>query len=620
MRKLIKDYFCIDNSKMLSLISCLASFALFFSFSLFGIVINEIFFIYSLYHMKKRKKIEVNARSISFICSVFGEVMFCCFFLQKWMRSSIILRVASFIRMPIWFFLLVAGSLLSVLSFPAFFIIVERVRNFEYVAKDEKNYAAAAVICFLSALGIVTVCSRCSFLYPFNDWYDSNCFFTVGKSMMNGVVPYRDLFEQKGPLLYLIHGISWLISRDTFIGVYLFEIVSLTVFLYYSYQIMCLYSGRKIIFMIPLLALICCTSGAFFRGDSAEEFSLPFLSASLFIFVKAEKEKKLLSDKEAVLIGILSGCIFWIKFSLIGMYLGWYLVTVVHCIRNKVFGKLGKMTLYIILGVLISTMPHLIYYALNGALRDWLDVYLIENLFMYSNFSGESYGVFFNLYQGLDDFTEENPIILVFIMIGIVYMLLSKNKKEKSHIVSMILFEFIFIYIGGRHYFYYSLILNVFSVFGLAFVFNILNELPLCHRLFEYRSFKMAALICSIVLAYMITPNRSMIGISKDELPQYQFAKIINEDEGATLLNYGFLDGGFYTVANIVPNCRYFCKVNMNLPEMLEVQEDVILNGLCDYVVTRRPIKTEKYELIAESQSVDDGISNVLYYYLYKLK
>ena len=48
---------------------------------------------------------------------------------------------------------------------------------------------------------------------------DGNAFFTMGKGMFNGKVPYKDLFEQKGPLLYLIYGIGYLISHDTLLGV-----------------------------------------------------------------------------------------------------------------------------------------------------------------------------------------------------------------------------------------------------------------------------------------------------------------------------------------------------------------------------------------------------------------
>ena len=76
---------------------------------------------------------------------------------------------------------------------------------------------------FCVALVSVSVCSLSSPLYPFNDWVDANCFFTVGKSMLYGIVPYRDLYEQKGPLLYALYALCYPISHRTFLGGWLLE-------------------------------------------------------------------------------------------------------------------------------------------------------------------------------------------------------------------------------------------------------------------------------------------------------------------------------------------------------------------------------------------------------------
>ena len=88
------------------------------------------------------------------------------------------------------------------------------------------------ILTILLIVSILTllICSKNSPLYPYNDWVDGNAFFTMGKGMFNGKVPYKDLFEQKGPLLYLIYVIGYLISHDTFLGVYLLEVISYTIF------------------------------------------------------------------------------------------------------------------------------------------------------------------------------------------------------------------------------------------------------------------------------------------------------------------------------------------------------------------------------------------------------
>ena len=93
-----------------------------------------------------------------------------------------------------------------------------------------------AILLIVSILTLL-ICSKNSPLCPYNDWVDGNAFFTMGKGMFNGKVPYKDLFEQKGLLLYLIYGIGYLISHDTFLGVYLLEVISYTIFGYFLFKI-----------------------------------------------------------------------------------------------------------------------------------------------------------------------------------------------------------------------------------------------------------------------------------------------------------------------------------------------------------------------------------------------
>ena len=91
--------------------------------------------------------------------------------------------------------------------------------------KEQKHLL---IYCALLSLLFLAVCSQSSFLYPLNDWYDANDFLTMGKGILHGLVPYRDLYEQKGPLLYGLHALAALVDSNGFFGVYLLEILNLT--------------------------------------------------------------------------------------------------------------------------------------------------------------------------------------------------------------------------------------------------------------------------------------------------------------------------------------------------------------------------------------------------------
>lgn len=166
------------------------------------------------------------------------------------------------------------------------------------------------IFCLIISFIGITICSECSFLYPINYWVDANSFFTVGKSMLHGLVPYLDLFEQKGPILYYIYMIGTFISEKSFIGIYFLEIISYSVTLYYLSKIISLYLDKKYVYLIlPIFLSIILTSHYFSLGGSDEGFILPFLSVSLYHFL-LYIEKGNLSNKTLSIDGLMTGIVF----------------------------------------------------------------------------------------------------------------------------------------------------------------------------------------------------------------------------------------------------------------------------------------------------------------------
>ena len=164
-----------------------------------------------------------------------------------------------------------------------------------------------------------------------------------------------------------------------------------------------------------------------------------------------------------------------------------------------------------------------------------------------------------------------------------------------------------------------------FMVLGIIFIAKVLE------RCVHKNIIVVLAPICLIVFI-ALTCNKSsnfeFRNTSQSDLVQFQFAEIINSKPNATLLNYGFLDGGFYTVTGITPNIKYFHKPNIsyeNYPEIMDEQNRYIEETLVDFVVIRVG-KTEEsndipalYENYEEVKSV--YVENVnSYYMLFKAK
>ncbi|MBQ8135296.1 MAG: hypothetical protein IJ192_12965 [Clostridia bacterium] len=482
--------------------------------------------------------------------------------------------------------------------------------------KYEKLIETVAV--FLCAVIMITICSKASPLYPFNDWDDPNCFFTVGKSMVNGKVLYRDIFEQKGPLLYMLHELTYLISSTTFLGVYFVEIIACFIVLIFSGKIIRLFREGSVVFAVYPLAALLYSSLSFCSGDSAEELCMPLMIYCFYTGMKAVRTDKKITPLQALVCGITLGIVLWVKFTMLGFYIGFILAFVVLYIRQKRIKEIFISALSILGGVLLSTVPVIIYFAKHNAFSDLFEVYFYDNMFLYSTGSDTNpiLKAIINLFTGLATFAGYNTFGFLFLIFGFITLKKYQNKNCLFLFSCLAVSTFFFSFVGGRTYSYYSLVMSVFSPVGMVGICD------LCEKKFvklKDTKKKYSVFAVSIVAAFLLCQNTYLMFCSKDDMPQFKFYETIVKTQNATLLNYGFLDGGFYTVSGIVPNCKYFCELNVEYDEMYRTQKEYAEQGKVDFIVT----KDEKPEF-ALYECVDTcefrywfGTSS---YYLYKVK
>ncbi|MDD7593154.1 MAG: glycosyltransferase family 39 protein [Peptoniphilaceae bacterium] len=488
-------------------------------------------------------------------------------------------------------------------------------------SKGQSRGAAlgAALFIFVAATLIVTLCSKSSPLYPLNDWVDSNCFFTVGKSVLSGVVPYRDLIEQKGPVLYFIHTLAALVSYHTFFGVYLIEIVTAFVFLWYSFKtVRLLTDGRYVLVTLPILAAFVFTSSAFAHGDSVEEFTLAPWAYAIYVGFKTLKTKRPPSAWEAVLIGITSGLVFWSKYTLVGLYVGWFVLVAWTTVEAEGLGALGRLIAQILGGVLIVTLPVLFYFALHGALDDLFQVYFVSNLAVYSR--GQEHGKLLNIVNGFKNSFQFLRAAGFATAMGLVLMAFLEPVKDVLHWVLQYGMAVAFIFVGGRSYVYYPLALGAFIAMPAIAVERLMAVRVRKHRraggLNPLAS--LASLLLCLSLCWQFSGNAYLRFEEPQNMPQFQFAEIINKKPNATLLNMGFLDGGFYTTTGIVPSERAFVLLNLPDDRIWNMQVEAALAGRPDFIVTRNSEpELPRYDIVARASYFFEADQN---YTLYQKK
>lgn len=494
--------------------------------------------------------------------------------------------------------------------------------------QNQKTGAKPMIVIALTTVIFVTLCSKSSPIYPFNDWVDANCFFTVGKAVANNVVLYKDIFEQKGPLLYFVHALAYLVSPVSFFGVYLLELVNGFLLLLILYKTMRLFTDSDVVIFIPALAVVIYSSKAFSMGGSAEEFCLPCLALCNYFGLKAVAQNKKLKISEWFLTGLTASFVLWYKFSLLGFYVGFGVFFAVVYLKNKWIKQAFASVAALAGGIAALSVPVMIYFVVNKAVKDLFEVYFYDNLFFYTVDDSENklYALFNNMYCGMHSFLSAFVIGLAFIILGIIYFA-GKNKKLYHFILCTFLFNVFFVYSGGRHYVYYPFIMAHYIPFGFVPVYFAYKKyIPaLLDKAKRKKAMTAAAgilysVIC-IAAAFILSSNTFMLRYTKEDLPQYKFAEIMSQTENPTLLEYKHLDSGFYTAANIVPTCKYFCGLNIDYDVLDDTQDEYIANGVTDYVVVRKDQLTgsqlDVYELIS-TQTLETEKNLTEVFYLYK--
>lgn len=454
------------------------------------------------------------------------------------------------------------------------------------------------VYCLIISFLFLAICSKSSFLYPFNDWADANCFFTMGKGMFNGKVLYADLFDQKGPLIFLYYGIASLISYKTFIGVFIIEVISFSIFLYYAHKLMTLYIKKEISYLaLPIICFIILTLPAFTHGGSAEEFILPMIMYSLYSLTKFLKEDKIFYNTIFVN-GLVAGLVATMKFSILGFWFFFIMIVFFYFLFKGNYKKAFAAALTFLGVMFIPFIPWIIYFLMNNAIKDWINSYVIFNIKFYPSQIPFILKMVMFILKPLR-FMVQNLGFGIFLILGFGSLIFTntffKNKNYGILIILSYLFLCLGIFSGGISFRYYYLILTPFMIYGIIeFALLIQGKYNIN---FSNTKKTLYFLTISFFLIFSYVGNKNVtymsIYLPKENLVQYKFSKIINKKKNPKILNYGYLDGGFYTMAGVIPVNKYFQKQNVSddiFPDIMDEQNKLIKEKKVDFIITRKII------------------------------
>ncbi len=481
--------------------------------------------------------------------------------------------------------------------------------------------AFAFALCLCVSALLLLLCSQSSPLYPINLWDDANCLLTVGRLMRRGGVLYRDIYEQKGPTLYLLHFFAAMISDTSFLGVYLMEVASLAATLMLTRRALRRRMGERPALALASLFWACVLVGASFaRGDSAEEFCLPFLLGALCVATEAYGRKSGPMDARSLLLcGVLSGVVATIKYTVLGLFIGLCAFEGALALREGGLRRAIRSGAVFLLGMALPVLLWCAYFAANGALADFFTAYVYNNIFLYTG-GGDAVG----LLRSCLRIARDNAIWMLPAAAGVAaYALIGReNRCARCALAAMAACALAAAFLLGRLWPYCPLALAALGPVALVGLCDALARFGAPRiGLRARRAAAAGALALALALAVFASPNAFLRGVPLSALAQGRIAARI--EPGATLLQYSHLDAGVYLASGALPPGKYFVQLNVGDPAMTEALDRSVAQGETDYVLMswrELPPEFDRYELIAADTAYDDRGRLNKNLYLYRRK
>lgn len=476
------------------------------------------------------------------------------------------------------------------------------------------------ILLFLYVFVLLFFCSHMSPIYLSNEWADVNVYFTIGKSILIGKVPYLDVFDHKGPFIFFLYGLGYLISGHSFFGMFLIELLAWTFMIYAIYKQARLYLGQFAAFIaasfMPFVLIELMKS-----GGSAEEFILTVQCISFYLFAVYFNSKR--PGKHPVkymfVHGLLCSVVLFTKINLIVAWIFPLSGIFICLLISKEFRNLVLNAISFIAGFLVIAVPICYYFYINNALQVAYDTYIVLNS-KYADIMtvGETLRLlsFKILYLYLQ------PLSLF--LLGFAGLFYYSFKLIKSVIGKWAFFFsglslYLIIYMSAVYQYYYPIPILMFSVFGVIGILSFFQK---------YIKIEKTSLWLTIVtMIIMIYAGLSQTSLEETRLalmlntdPGVMMKKsqrVINKESNPTLLNLGFgLSNSLFTTCEIFPNIRYFVTPNLkyeSYPQMRDEQAEYIKDKKTQFVIMSIPIK-RKYSSRTTKGSEMANISNYDYF------
>lgn len=470
-----------------------------------------------------------------------------------------------------------------------------------------------------SVLGILFLSYSTSPLY--NTYgSDSAIFQTIGKYWTENLLPYIDLFDHKGPLIFFINAVGYSLTQNKY-GIVVIEIVFLFFTELYAFKIL---KRKKTACISAILASIL----PFFMildwggGNYTEEYILPFLMLSLNLVLHWFENTHANTINHPPINALIYGITFGIALmtritNAFGLIIAIIFITLCLLLK-KAWKNLFQNIVAFLLGVIIIVTPFCVYFHKHDALYEMWYGTLLYNFDYLAN---TSTGNTLNLKDIIYFFRISLPgwCLLAISSWKIFFKKQFKNLFWFICVACNIAFIFFL-----HRFVHYSLCLFPYLYVAIALLWEDEEKANTCkHNINNVLLYLLigAFLINSTYYLYRNPPNFSVYHLSAPK----EYSTLINHIPSSEKNSFIAVDTpvAIYLDENIKPACKYFIHQSWQASSS-EILTQKIVNDFeknnVQWILIRKNenqrtlidnVLILKYKLVMQSSEGN--------YYLYKL-
>jgi len=424
---------------------------------------------------------------------------------------------------------------------------------------------------------------------------DSGWFFMCGKAVMNGLQPYVEFSDSKGPLLWLVYGVGYLLSPHTYHGVYVMGVLFYAGTFYYNFKTARLLLGDdRRAWVVTLLMPMVYFQYWFYYEFRAEDFCNLFVAASMyFLFaavygsggatahstgggVAAQQGGRPTARRCGLVLGGCFMALVMVKYSIAVMQGSMVAVALWYWLWVR--GDYGFVK-WLAAGMAAVALPFVGWLASVGSLSAFIGEYFVNTLRTVSSDKGLAPTLLHEIAQSWG--TVNSQALLLLTVLG--GWLLSR-RLERCRYVPLGIALFFFLIATRHNMNYYYAACYMFVIYLFIYIAG-LSSKPLSQRA--------VVAAVAVVIGWGVFENvrdlsyigRTAVWADNKDRQNYERLSANITGDKPTMMTLFAGEFGFGMKAGALPAGKYWCRQVGSTPEMDREHLALLRSGRADYVV-----------------------------------